>query len=322
MYGGIFNDNDDLTKLYTKIIHNRFGGKSSIDSSSDEEDNKTNHKVKQSQPKSLSELLDRISSDTKVSKSNDNIKINKRNLVEDITGRNDLLDNTEIVDLNDLFKKQKNDKLSDETKEKSIDEKLDDIIEKEPEIDDINKNILADEYNPDGIFNVIDIPDTTLNNSVIYDNNINDSNMLIQQTKPSKLNKLKNNIKNRVNTLGGYEINKQVDSSPDSLEYTKDKQRNDILKIDDDLDKEYIKFVNEQKHSNIETIGLPENTNFNYIQSNNILKNDTIKDIDKETIINSDEYSLFNDNDKKLEIETKNSLDKDIENLSGDLLFK
>ena len=278
------SSDDELNTMYKNVISVRFGGKF-VSKSKDykqKNDNKENqnHDIetkhnKKSQPKSLSELLERISSDINIEKSGG--KYNDQNI--------------------------------DKT---------------------IPKNI---EDDPDSIFDVIDIPSERFLNEDSYNinliNNIEkdiENNPDLFKTK-TKLNKTKKKGGNNLTV---------VDSSPNGLEYTKDIKHEELPKEED---KDYIKFVNEQKYGSINEIGDPENTLFNYTsnkideENNNIddkLPDQSLTDIvdiaDKpinniKSNISIRSKSTLIDTDKTLDkIEQNNDIEQNDDNI--DSLFK
>jgi hypothetical protein len=235
--GGYNIDNssdNELNRLYKNVINARFGGKfisktketdkskedkkDDKNSDSDQDDEFLNKSNKKHRPKSLSELLERISSEVKIEKG----------------GGNET--NNDHIQLHD----------------------------------DVEKY-------PDSMFNMINIPSEN-NDTKSLDKTQNDVdyNDLFTSSKHIKTKK-----------KGGNGV-KFVDASPRGLDYTKDVKTE---YVDKGVDKDYIKFINEQKYGTIDKIGDPENVLFNYTK-------EPTEDID----------SLFNSNKDKLTESTLTSI--------------
>jgi len=249
--GGYNLDNssdDELNTMYKNVISARFGGKfiSKLKENKQKNDdvksvlsNEVKKDRRNIQPKSLSELLQHISNDIKVTKSGG------------------ISDEKTDMYLNSLFKENNDENDLDESSE----------------IKDEYKPLTVNDNNPDGIFDMIDIPSSDISTDLISNN------------QPYTQSKLQNNDTEEVNELfkekikpknrkkkGGYNKITVVDSSSKGLEYTKDIKREEVDKGED---KDYIKFVNEQKYGKIDEIGDPENIMFEYTKerTNNINKN-------------------------------------------------
>ena len=199
--GGYNLDNssdDELNTMYKNVISVRFGGKfiSKLKENKQKNDdvksvlsNEVKKDRRNIQPKSLSELLQHISNDIKVTKSGG------------------ISDEKTDMYLNSLFKENNDENDLDESSE----------------IKDEYKPLTVNDNNPDGIFDMIDIPSSDISTDLISNN------------QPYTQSKLQNNDTEEVNELfkekikpknrkkkGGYNKITVVDSSSKGLEYTKD----------------------------------------------------------------------------------------------------